>query len=133
MPFARTFVIGLAIVGLLIPGGLLMTLCRCDGGGWQVISARGMPPCCSAPRQLSGSQSLSVQRPPCGACHIVVIKTPERDTLAPALSVPELAPLALGTPVTISFALIPTDRERLAFGRHDLAPPGRLLSLPLRI
>jgi hypothetical protein len=47
--------------------------------------------------------------------------------------VPELPPLALCTPAPLAFAAIPTEREPLASSGHDLAPPGRSRSLPLRI
>ena len=133
MPFARMFVIGLAIVGLLIPGGLVMTLCRCDMGGGQALPVARAASCCSAPQPTSRPQGPSAQRPPCSGCHYVVVTTPERETLAPAQSVHELAPLAFGAAGPIAFASITTDRERLALGRHEHAAPGLPRSLPLRI
>jgi hypothetical protein len=133
MPFARTFVIGLAVVSLLIPGGLVMTLCRCDMGGGQALQAARAASCCSAPQPTSRPQTPSAQRPPCGGCHFIVVRTPERETLALAQSARELAPLACSTAAPIAFASITTDRERLVLGLRELAPPGPPRSLPLRI
>ena len=135
MPVRHTLVIVLAIVSLIVPGGLAMTIRVCETGAPSMaMSADCAMPCCApSPYGGHGLDHPVARQKPCDGCYLIAVQTPERAKAATIHAARLLPPLMLWQHDTTAAPPVPHACDRLALRRDERAPPPRLPSLPLRI